>query len=169
MFSAHVKGSCTTLRMASHTPFSGSMQTLKGSSSTYSQAMKKPTGQPRNMRMMNHSTPHSSPGHRPPDPDPDPDAIQLIFRCLQSLLLLEVEAQQNEAVRVPFNTKMSNNSNSFCKINNYQPAQFRYLNNGAISATATTDCRAREQFATMMHYHRLRSYADLDLARHVYV
>jgi len=67
MFSAHVRGSWTTLRIASHTPLRGSIHTLKGSRRTYSQAMKKPTGHPRNSRMMNHRMAHRMPA--PPLPD----------------------------------------------------------------------------------------------------
>lgn len=77
MFSAHVSGSWSTFKMASHTPFMGSIQAENGIRSTYSQAIKNATGQARNHRIRNHRIAHRMPGHRsPPFPLPSPCPIK---------------------------------------------------------------------------------------------
>ena len=84
MFSVQVYGSLTTLRMASQTSFSGSMQAAKGSNSTYSHAIRKPMGQASRIRVKNQMIAHRSPGHRLPAPLPDPLAMVAMLTCLSA-------------------------------------------------------------------------------------
>lgn len=62
IFSTQVIGNCTTLRIASQTPFNGSMQTLNGNRKMYNQAMKKAIGQARKKNIRNHKIAHRIPG-----------------------------------------------------------------------------------------------------------
>lgn len=72
MFSIHVIGSCTTFKMASQTPFKGSIQAANGSKKTYNHAMKNAIGQPIKKKMRNQRIAQRSPGQRPPFPLPSP-------------------------------------------------------------------------------------------------
>lgn len=84
MFSAHVSGSWSTFKMASHTPFMGSIQAENGIRSTYSQAIKNATGQAKNHRIRNHRMAHRMPGHSPP-PFPLPSPCPIKAACYVEL------------------------------------------------------------------------------------
>lgn len=91
MFSAQVNGKFTTFNIASHTPFSGSMQAENGIRKTYSQAMKNAIGHARNHRIKNHNIAHNIPGHISafpfPSPEPSPDPIFVLSKY-QSVLFI---------------------------------------------------------------------------------
>lgn len=101
MFSAHVSGSWSTFKMASHTPFMGSIQAENGIRSTYSQAIKNATGQARNHRIRNHRIAHRMPGHRPP-PFPLPSPCPIKAGCQLEAVWWSGKGKNHEACFLNF-------------------------------------------------------------------